>query len=81
MDILKQDQKEFINDAIDIRKTIEASREFRRKFDFFVRVNKLVIQLDSEKAMKALDRGKQQSIHIRMQAKQCGIPPFYSVGN
>lgn len=78
-DILEQDQKNFIGEAIDLQKMTEASREFRRKFDFFVRVNKLVINIANEKSLEALDRGKQQSIQIRMEAKQCGMPTFYSV--
>lgn len=79
IDILTQDQKNFISEAVDVHKMAEASREFRRKFDFFVRVNKLVMNLANEKSLDALDRGKQQSIKIRMEAKQCGIPTFYPV--
>lgn len=77
-DILKEDQKNFIAEAVDVEKMTEASREFRRKFDFFLRANKLLMSLANEKTRLALDKGKQQSIKIRAEAMLCGIPPFYS---
>lgn len=76
IDILKQDQKDFIVNTVDVEEMTEASRKFRQKFDFFVRVNKFLMDLASEKTLLALDKAKQQSIKIRSEAMLCQISRF-----
>lgn len=60
--ILKADQMSFIAKIVDIPKLIEESHEFRYNFDFFLRLNKLLMNTKTDKSDEALDKAKQQAI-------------------
>lgn len=75
-DILNDEQRRFIDDACDVPKMIDESREFRRKFDFFVRLDQLFVNLSNEVTEEALDVGKEQAFRIRIENMQYGIPKF-----
>lgn len=69
--ILKPDQKNFISDVIDVRRSIQQSHDFRNKFDFFLRVNKLLLNAHVDKTAEALDQGKQQALRFQNRFMHC----------
>ncbi|XP_055312408.1 uncharacterized protein LOC129574419 [Sitodiplosis mosellana] len=69
--ILKPDQKNFISEVIDVRQMIQQSHDFRHKFDFFLRVNKLMLNVVADKSTEALDEGKQQALQFQSQFMLC----------
>lgn len=69
--ILKSDQKNFIADVIDVREMIQQSHDFRHKFDFFLRVNKLMLNTLDDKSTEAIDKGKQKAIQIQSHFMHC----------
>lgn len=50
---------------IDIPAMLQESYEFRCKFDFFLRLNKVAISIMTDKSMEALDKTKQLAINFR----------------
>lgn len=54
------------------------SHAFRRKFDFFVRSNKMLVNLSNEIANETIDAGREQAFRIRIEEMQYGIPRFCS---
>lgn len=77
MDILTAEQRQFIDGACDVDKMINESREFRRKFEFSMRVNKLFVNLSNEKAHEALDLAKEQAFRAQIEDMQYGTVRFY----
>lgn len=77
--ILKPDQKNFIAEAIDVRQMIQQSYDFRCKFDFFLRVNKLMLTKSADKSAKVLDEGKQHALQIQSKLMHC--EQFHPVEN
>lgn len=77
LDILNDDQKAFLDEAIDVHKMIEQSHEFRKKFEFYAHLQSIVQDLEIQKSLAALDKSKEHAINISISAKQCGIPKFY----
>lgn len=71
LSILTPEQKSFIADRVDLEKFVEESHEFRRRFDFFLRVNKFMINTKMDKANEALDKAKQQAIQFRTDYMHC----------
>lgn len=69
--ILKPDQKNFIAEVIDVRQMIQQSHDFRSKFDFFLRVNKLMLNTLADKSIEAIDKGKQQAIQFETNFMHC----------
>lgn len=76
MDILTAEQRHFIDDACDVDKMISESREFRRKFEFFMRLNKLFVNLSNEVANEALDLGKEEAFRALIEDMQYGMTRF-----
>lgn len=76
-DMLTADQRRFIDDTEDVHKMIGASREFRQKFQFFVRLNQTFVNLSNEVAMEALDAIKEQAFRINIENKQHAMSRFY----
>lgn len=77
MDMLTAEQRHFIDDACDVDKMINESHEFRRKFEFFMRLNKLSVNLSNEVALEALDLAKEQAFRARIEDMQFGTTRFY----
>lgn len=69
--ILKENQKTFIAEAIDVRKFIDESHEFRKKFEFFLNLNKHVINIENDKSNDVLDKGISESIGLRTESMSC----------
>lgn len=76
MDILSDEQRNFIAGACNVDQMIHESREFRRKFEFFVRLNNLFINLSNEVANEALDLGKEQAFRALIEDMQYGMTRF-----
>lgn len=76
MDILSDEQRNFIAGACNVNQMIDESREFRRKFEFFVRLNNLFINLSNEVANEALDLGKEQAFRALIEDMQYGMTRF-----
>lgn len=70
-EILKPDQKNFIAEEIDVLKTIQESHDFRRKFDFFLRVKRQHLNIHVDKSNEALDKSKQQALKLRIAYMHC----------
>lgn len=77
LDILSEDQRRFIDGACDVHKMINESREFRQKYNFFLCLNKLFIDLSNEVAAEALDLGKEQAFRALIEDMQHGMTRFY----
>lgn len=76
MDILTAEQRHFIDDASDVDKMIDESREFRRKFVFFMRLNKFFVDLSNELAYEALDLAKEQAYRALIEDMHYGTTRF-----
>lgn len=55
---------------------IDESREFRRKFEFFLHLNKLFVNFSNEVVNEALDVVKEQAFRVRIENMNYGIPRF-----
>lgn len=76
-EILTDDQRRFIDEADDVHKMIDESREFRHKFEFFVRLSQMFVNLSNEVALEASDAIKEQAFRINIENKLHNMPRFY----
>lgn len=76
MDILSAEQCRFIDGACDVTKMVEESHEFRKKFEFYVRLNNLFVNLSNEMATEALDLAKEQAFRTLIENMQYGMTRF-----
>lgn len=69
--ILRADQKNFIAERVDVDSWIEESRKFRHKLDFFMRLNKIVMNIKADRTNEATDKVKQQALKFQTDFMHC----------
>lgn len=69
--ILKPDQRIFMAGQVDVDSWIEESCKFRHKFDFFLRLNRVIVNMRTDRNEEAADKAKQQAIKFETDFMHC----------